>query len=98
MHNLAVYFSWNLIPRIQICTQAIFPIWLFDRMPLHLLFIMPADGPPWIVGDMRRNGLNRSGRHSNCPRNVLVPLWQKDRLLKVSPFRFFLVISAAGLC
>jgi len=66
-------------------------------MSPHLLFFTPADSPLWVVGDMRRNGLDRSGRHSNCPRDVLVPLSQKDRLLKASRFCFFLVVSAAEL-
>ena len=54
--------------------------------PLHLLFVIPADGPRRAVGDMRRDGLNRNGRHSNRPRDVLVPLSQKDRLHKASRF------------
>ena len=63
----------------------------------HLLFFTPANSPLWVVGDMRRNGLDRSGRHSDCPRNVLVPPSQKDGLLKASRFCFFLVVSAVEL-
>jgi len=43
-------------------------------MAPHLLSFTPVDSPARVVGDMRRNELNRGGGHSNWPGYVLVSL------------------------
>ena len=66
-------------------------------MAPHLHPLMIADGSIRVVGDMHRNELSRFGRHYNCPGDVLVPLWQKDRIFEAS-FRHLLGTMWLNVC
>ena len=56
-----------------------------------------ADDSTRVVGDMHGNELSRFGRHRDCLGDVLVPLSQKDRVLKAS-FRHILRKMWLNVC